>query len=275
MNRHEYPPQEPLSAFAQAYDADLWARAAAIPLAEAAYGASPWQRLSIAPAARPDAAKAPVLVFLHGGGWTSGYKEWNHFMAPALSAAGICLVSPGYRLAPETGFEGQRADCMAALAWVWQHIADFGGDPERIWVGGHSAGGHWASLLATRDDWQTEVGLPDNVIRGCLPVSGVYRFGEGSGLTMRPRFLGKEDPAIDRAASPMLDTGRRIPPFFISWGERDFPHLVAQAGAMTEMLRGRGVAVRTHVVAGANHLEAHLATADADWLAEAVSFITG
>jgi acetyl esterase/lipase len=268
MNRNDYPPQEPLSAFAQGYDAQLWSRAAAIPLAEAAYGDSPWQRLSIA-------GGAPVLVFLHGGGWTSGYKEWNHFMAPGLAAAGVCFVSPGYRLAPETGFEGQRADCVASLAWVWQHIAEYGGDPSRIYIGGHSAGGHWAALLAVRDDWQSGAGLPADVIRGCLPVSGVYHFGEGSGLSMRPRFLGDENPATDRAASPLLDQVRYLPPFLMSWGERDFPHLVTQAGSMAEALTGRGARVRTRVIAGANHLEAHLATAEPDWLAEAVAFIQG
>jgi acetyl esterase/lipase len=273
MKRDDYPAQEPLSAFARGYDEQLWARAATLPLTEAAYGPDPYQRMSIAPARGGDRRPAPVLVFLHGGGWTSGYKEWNHFMAPGLTESGICFVSAGYRLAPGTLFEGQRADCIAALTWVWRNIASYGGDPSRIFIGGHSAGGHWAALLAVRNDWQVAAGVPADVIRGCLPVSGVYAFGEGSGLSMRPRFLGADDPAVDRAASPLHGLDGRLPSFFLSWGERDFPHLVTQAGTMSEALRARGATVRTRVIAGAGHLEAHLAAGEADWQAEAVSFI--
>ncbi len=270
MNPEDYPEQEPLSAFAQGYAADLLVRSRSVAVEEFAYGEDPYQTVSIARPAKP---AGPVLLFLHGGGWTSGYKEWNHFMAPALTAAGILFVSVGYRLAPRVLFPAMRADCVAALQWVHAHVAELGADPERIFVGGHSAGGHLSALLAVSRDWQSPAGLPADVIRGCLPVSGVYLFGEGSGLTMRPRFLGEPDAAVDALASPLRQIAAPVPSFMISWGEKDFPHLVTQAHAMTAALRSVGGSVEELPIAGASHLQAHLATAEPLWRSRAIGFI--
>ena len=270
MKPEDYPEQEPLSAFAQGYAAELWRRSGDVSVDEFAYGPDPYQTLSIMRPARPS---GPVLLFWHGGGWTSGYKEWNHFMAPAFADAGIVLVSAGYRLAPRVLFPAMLEDCVAALAWVYRHIGDQGADPARLFVGGHSAGGHLAALLAGSRHWQSNAGLPGSVIRGCLPVSGVYLFGEGSGLSTRPRFLGEPDEVVDRAASPLRQLGAPLPPFFVSWGEKDFPHLITQAHDMVAALRALGGWVQTQAIAGASHLQAHLATAEPLWSGRAIEFI--
>src|SRR5690606_18240698 len=116
--------------------------------------------------------------------------EWMAFMAPPLNEAGVSFASIGYRLALQHVFPSGLDDAAAALRWLYEHAADYGYDRDRIFIGGHSAGGHYASLLAVRRDWQTGFGLPIDVVRGCLPVSGVYDFGAESGLSQRPRFLG-------------------------------------------------------------------------------------
>ena len=263
MKIEDYPPQEPLSALGAAYQArvlglDAGASDAA---AEFAYGTDPYQRLAVFPAADPS---GDVLLFLHGGGWTNGYKEWMSFMAPALTARGITFVSAGYRLAPAHCFPTGLDDGADAIAWVWRHIAAHGGDPNRIFIGGHSAGGHYAALLAVTSRWRAERGLPRDVLRGCLPVSGTYRLGEGSGLAMRPRFLGPvADPAVDRAASPLfvIEPGAS-PRWLLAHGSRDFPHLIAQAAQMTEALAHAGVAVDTEVLADCDHFEASVACGD-------------
>lgn len=258
-----HPAQEPLSPAGQAYADECLRRSEGV-LARCQgsshrYGDSPWHNLSVFPAQGPSHS---VLLFFHGGGWTSGYPEWMHFMAPALAARGVTFVSAGYRLAPAHVFPALLDDAADAVAWVHGHIAGHGGDPSRLFVGGHSAGGHLAALLACGSGWRKGRGLPPQPLRGCLPVSGVYRFGEGSGLSAKPRFLG-EDPDNPRLASPLrvLEAGAS-PPWLLAHGERDFPHLVAQAAEMEQALCAHGVPVQRHVLPGCDHFGASLACGD-------------
>ena len=269
-----YPPQEPLSPVGAAYQARVLALDTGLDAHQARYGADAYQSLSIFCPAQPS---GDVLVFFHGGGWTNGYKEWMHFMAPALLAHGVTFVSAGYRLAPQHLFPTALMDCADALAWVHGHIAQHGGDPQRIFVGGHSAGGHYAALLAVNGAWRAARGLPAGVLRGCLPVSGVYRFGPDSGMAVRPRFLGPEDggkPEV--AASPLaqLQAGA-CPPFLITHGSRDFPHLIRQAAEMADALRAAQVPVQTQVFDGCDHFDASVACGDANgpWPARATAWM--
>jgi acetyl esterase/lipase len=186
------------------------------------------------------------------------------FMAPALTARGVTFVSAGYRLAPAHCFPAGLDDVADAVAWLSRHVAEHGGDPARLFVGGHSAGGHYAALLAVTMRWRAARALPHDVLRGCLPVSGTYRVGDGSGLAMRPRFLGPvADPAVDRAASPLfvIEPGAS-PRWLLAHGSRDFPHLIAQAAQMTEALARAGVRVDTEVLAGCDHFDASVACGD-------------
>src|SRR6476620_920643 len=98
MNLADYPPQEPLSEAGQAYSAECWKRSAGITFREEAYGSDAYQRLAIY---EPKKENGKTLLFWHGGGWTSGYKEWFGFMAPAFTGAGYTFISAGYRLAPQ------------------------------------------------------------------------------------------------------------------------------------------------------------------------------
>src|SRR5690606_29531356 len=93
MRREDYPLQEPLSEIGERYSVECWKRSSGIAGEEHGYGPDPYQRLLVFPADRPDGR---VLVFWHGGGWTSGYKEWLGFMAPAFTSQGVTFVSPGY-----------------------------------------------------------------------------------------------------------------------------------------------------------------------------------
>ncbi len=256
-----YPPQEPLSEAGGKYAAECLRRGAGLACIEASYGTDPYQSLSIFPAERPDGR---VLVFWHGGGWTSGYREWMHFNAPAFTAAGVTFVAPGYRLAPQhlfpTGFE----DCMRAVAWVHRNIAAHGGDPSSIFVGGHSAGAHYAALLGANRGWTRRVDLPANAIRGVVAVSGTYWFGADSGLSIRPRFLGPEAAEAETPASPLRQLAAPLPPFLLFHGSEDFPHLSKQAEAFEAALRAAGGAVERVVMPGRNHFSAHYACGEAD-----------
>ncbi len=270
MRPDDYPPQEPFSEVARRYHDMVTRLGEGIMGAVFAYGDDPYQSLAIY---APKAPSGTVLAFVHGGGWTNGYKEWMAFMAPAFTAAGVVFVSIGYRLAPRHLFPAGFDDTKRAIAWLHTSVAEHGGDPARLFIGGHSAGGHYTSLAAVRRDWQRHLGLPADVIRGCLPISGVFLFGEGAGLSMRPRFLG--DEANDLAASPMRHIGTAPPPFLIACGDGDFPHLVRQAGEMTAALEAASGDAELVELTGRDHFTASAAGGEPDgpWVPRALDWM--
>ncbi|MSQ73355.1 MAG: alpha/beta hydrolase [Betaproteobacteria bacterium] len=273
MKLEDYPAQEPLSEAGEIYSKECFARSAGIVYDEHRYGPDPYQGIAVYRAAKPNGT---ILIAWNGGGWTSGYKEWMGFMAPALNAAGVTLVSPGYRLAPGHTFPAGPDDCMAAVKWVHEHAAGFGGERSKIFLGGHSAGGHYCSLLAVRRDWQAALGLPGDVVRGCLPISGVYDFMEGA-LPQRPRFLGDAaaNPDSDRKASPIRNLQSPLPPFLIAYGSEDFPHLMKQADQFGDALVAAGGRSERVVLPGRNHFGACYAGGEADgpWVPRALDFL--
>jgi acetyl esterase/lipase len=216
------------------------------------------------------------MILLHGGGWTNGYKEWMAFAAPALTARGITAASLGYRLAPRHTWPACFEDVADGVAQIAARATEFGADPERIFVSGHSAGGHLAALLALRKDWQAPRNLTQNVISGALPISGTYLFGADSGLSMRPRFLGDPDLSNEVAASPMTYTRGDCPPFHVAWGDKDFPHLQIQGAQFAKALSDAGATVTTQVLSDADHLGASYASAEPDgaWVRAADQFLT-
>ena len=271
MKLEDYPAQEPLSAAGQAYGAECWRRSSPVAVDELAFGADPYQRLLVARAAHPDGR---VLLFWHGGGWTAGYKEWMAFMAPAFNAARVTFVSAGYRLAPQHVFPAGVEDCVRAVDWVVRNCAAYGGDPHALFIGGHSAGGHYAALLAVDDAWLKSIGAPRDVIRGCLTISAVFEFGAGSGLSMRPRFLGT-DPENDVRASPRLLLRVVPPPFLVAYGTRDFPHLITQGARFAAALRDIGASVEELPLAERTHFTASYAGGEANgpWVPRALAFM--
>ena len=278
-----YPAQEPMSPLGAAYQQTILALGEGLRGQSHAYGPGPNQTLEVFPSA---SASDAVLVFFHGGGWTNGYKEWMYFMAPALQAEGIHFVSASYRLAPAHVFPAGMDDCADALAYVLQGrvglpIPD--GAPARVYVGGHSGGGHYAALLAVTSAWRSARGLAAQPLAGCLPVSGVYLLGEGSGLSQRPRFLGPSvdaahDAQVERSASPLhLIEPAACPPFLMAHGERDFPHLIAQAAQMRAALLAAGVPTELEILEACDHFETSVACGDATrpWVARAAAWMRG
>jgi acetyl esterase/lipase len=265
-----YPEQEPFSGIGEKYNVEAQRLSAGIDGDAFAYGSDPYQEVAVFPAASPNGT---VLAFMHGGGWVNGYKEWPAFMAPALNDAGITFVSIGYRLAPGHVWPTGVKDVATALKWIHDNIASHGGDPSRLFISGHSAGGHYATWLAVRDGWQQAAGVPADFIRGALPVSGVYDFTPGNGMAMRPRFLDSEG-ADDTDASP-LHTIAKTPPFYLAWGDKDLPPLIPQAANMADALRAAGGDVTTLILAGCDHLEASYEChkADGQWLPGALDWM--
>ena len=135
------------------------------------YGDGPQQTLDIFPAERP---RAPVLVFIHGGWWRSLDKADHSFIAPAFTAAGACVVMPNYTLCPAVTVPDIALQMAQALAWTWRHIAHHGGDPGRISVVGHSAGGHLAAMALCALWPRLGADLPADLVQNALAISGLY-----------------------------------------------------------------------------------------------------
>ena len=147
----------------------------------------------------PPGPHAPVMVFLHGGAWRGGDARSQAFAAETFVRAGAHWVVPDFATVMEVGLDGMVAQVRRAVAWVARNAASFGGDPARIYVGGHSSGGHLAgNVLVT--DWAKEFGLPADVVKGGLCVSGMYDL-KAVRLSARSSYV-KFDDRIEHELSP-------------------------------------------------------------------------
>jgi arylformamidase len=163
------------------------------------YGLSGRERLDVFPAERPG---APVVVFIHGGYWRALDKSDHSFVAPALRALGATVVVPGYDLCPAVSIPQITMQMVRALAWVWRHIQAYHGDPSRITVIGHSAGGHLSAMML-RCLWsQFDPALPAHLVQKALSISGVHDldplsrtpFLQGD-LRLTPQDVARASPA--------------------------------------------------------------------------------
>lgn len=146
---------------------------------DVAYGDGPMETLDIFPrshlAQQPaPAAGAPVLVFIHGGWWRSLDKAEHAFIAPAFTNQGACVMIPNYALCPSVTIPQITLQMVKALAWVYRNARKYGGDPNRIYVVGHSAGGHLAAMLLDCLWPAYAKDLPADLVKGTMSISGLY-----------------------------------------------------------------------------------------------------
>ncbi|MBT3304944.1 MAG: alpha/beta hydrolase, partial [Alphaproteobacteria bacterium] len=138
------------------------------------YGPSEAETLDIYMPASGIDGNAPVNVFLHGGYWFSRHKDDFRFLARGLVPAGAVLVVVNYALVPMVDLDELVRQCRAAVAWTYNNATDFGADPERLFVSGHSAGGHLTAMMMATDWPAFGSGLPADTIKGGCALSGIY-----------------------------------------------------------------------------------------------------
>jgi acetyl esterase/lipase len=247
-----------------------------------AYGPDPRHVVDVYRPPRGNAhAALPVLFFLHGGGWTNGYKEWMGLLAPAVTAFPAVFVSVSCRLAPAHRYPRPLDDCIRALAWVRAHIAEHGGDPDRIFVGGHSSGGHLTSLAALRTDKLRAQGIPPSVIQACFPVSARFDMVFGNpppGTTEHRHQSMLFEPGEDATlASPLhLVEGCRVP-FLLTYGSHDLPALIDNNGRMRAALGAAGAPVSELVLRDHDHFDTALEIrhAESPWTVSVRRWMSG
>ncbi len=171
--------------------------------------------------------KAPVFLFIHGGGFREGDRSHYGYVAGPFAKRGFVTAVTSYRLTPQ-GFyyPSQPEDIRAALSWLYRNIANYGGDPEQIYVGGHSAGGILAAEVCVRGGWLKEEGLPPDLIKGCAPVSTSIVVGDpeaalGGGVYAIRKAEGNAyvaDPALRQEADPLQNIDTAPPVVFFSAG---------------------------------------------------------
>ncbi|TDF39663.1 alpha/beta hydrolase [Alteromonadaceae bacterium M269] len=141
---------------------------------DVAYGPDEWQKLDVYP--QPGDESAPVVVFIHGGAWYWGSKELYYFAAEAFLRLGYTVVVPDYVKYPEGRFPSFVEDGARALAWTKANISQYSGDPNRLFLSGHSAGAHTGALLMTDKHYLNNVGLNPSDVQGFAGIAGPYNF---------------------------------------------------------------------------------------------------
>lgn len=185
----------------------------------------------------------PVMVFYHGGSWRSGDRSNYPALGVKFAEAGIGVVIPSYRLMPKAPHPAQIEDAAAAFAWVYKNIAAQGGDASRIYIVGHSAGGHLVALLALDTKYLKKFDISDSAIHGVAALSGVYDVSHVNGFGEK----GVE-------ASPMQYLRPKAPPFLITYCEWDYQSLPKQARDFDAALKTKFVPSKLVYVAGESHI---------------------
>ena len=198
---------------------------------DVAYGKGPLEKLDVyVPKSKP-ALKMPILVFLHGGGWRMGDKKQQGTKGPLYAQNGIILVNANYGLAPQVVHPQQVLDVAKAIKYAVDHAPEWGGDPDRIFLMGHSAGAHLVDLVATNQRFLQQVGVKLTSIKGVISLdtasldllkrtSETSFEGQHVGAMIEQAF-GK-DPEMLKDGSPTLNIhkGSYYPPFLMFCGER-------------------------------------------------------
>jgi acetyl esterase/lipase len=191
-----------------------------------------------------DRKNFPVLVFIHGGSWRSGDRALYPALGNRFAKLGIGVAIPSYRLMPKSPHPAQIEDCAAAFAWVYKNIAQYGGDTTRLYLSGHSAGGHLVALLALDPANLAKYDIPLTAIKGVAAISGVYDVS---------KIKGFEDAGAD-SPSPLAHVHSKAPPFVVSYCQWDYLALPLQAREFAAALKKSFDPVELLYVPGQGHI---------------------
>ncbi len=219
----------------------------------------------------PGGAKnLPVMFWIHGGGWQMGDKAEMNTKPAAFNDKGWVFVSINYRLLPAVDMGTLIRDVAKAFRWTEDHITDYGGDPHRVVVGGHSAGAQLAAIICTDEKYLKEQGLAFDMLKGCVPVDGdtydIPAIIETAETRLRAhhlpppvsghreKFGNTPEKHRDFSAVYHVAKGKGIPPFLILH-VADHPDTSIQARCLATVLKEAGIPTTVFAARDTNHVK--------------------
>lgn len=227
-----------------------WARARLPQHLDIAFGPTRAETLDIFPARAAAAAGSPVFVFIHGGYWRALSSKDFSGVALGLHERGITTVVLNYALCPFVTMDEIVRQVRAAVAWTVRHIAGFGGDPARIGVGGHSAGGH-LTAMCLQTAWERDYGLPQDPVKAALMVSGIYDIAPLRYSYLQPMI--QLDEGCIRRNSPAFSARPCGAAAWITWGTDESTEFTRQSALMHAAWGAQGNRSELRPIAGADH----------------------
>jgi arylformamidase len=216
-----------------------------------AYGATEIEKLDIYKTSRPN---APINVYVHGGAWRNGQARDFAFPAEMFINAGAHFVVVDFVQIAETGgnLMPMIQQVRSAVAWVYRHAASFGGDPDRVYITGHSSGAHLSGCTLVTD-WQKDFGLPPDIIKGGLLISGMYDL-KPVRLSKRSEYVNFTDE-IEQALSSQRHLDKLHAPIIVAYGTQETPEFQRQNRDFAAAVKAAGKPVELIVGEGFNHFE--------------------
>jgi acetyl esterase/lipase len=212
------------------------------------YGKDPKQRMDLYfPTAK--ATSAPVLLFLHGGGFREGDRKQYGYVGEPFAKHGIITVVASYRLTPGFKHPAQPDDAKAIVAWIHKNIARHGGDPNSIYISGHSAGAILAADVGVDLAWLDALKVPRSAVRGIVPISGSYD------LRGSKRFEYLPTPEAEEKASALLHVSAPAPVAIVAYGSLE-ERLKEPSAALAKALTAKGIKAKTLNLEGKDHATA-------------------
>ncbi|HEV8674276.1 MAG TPA: alpha/beta hydrolase [Methylomirabilota bacterium] len=216
-----------------------------------AYGSTVIEALDVYPTKRPD---APINIFIHGGAWRAGLAKSYAFLAELFVRAGAHFVAPDFAWVQDVGgsLMPMAEQVRRSVAWVYRNARSFGGDPGRIYVSGHSSGGHLAGVVLTTD-WGKDFSLPADTVKGGLCCSGMFDL-KPVRLSVRSRYVKFTDE-MEQALSPQRHLDTLDAPVIIAYGTLETPEFQRQSRDFAAAVKAAGKPVQLLVAEGYNHFE--------------------
>jgi acetyl esterase/lipase len=204
-------------------------------------------------------ASRNVLVFIHGGNWNSGKKSLYNFLGSRLARKGVVAVIIDYPLSPQANYEQMAYASAVAVQWVKNNIEQYGGDPDRIFVSGHSAGGHLAALISIRGEYFDKLNI-QNPVKGCILIDAagldMYGYLKEQNYTEGHTYLKTftSDPAQWKQASPLYHLHQGMPPLLIYRGEKTYPSIIKSTTKFVKALDAYVATPAYHELKGKKHI---------------------